>query len=318
MSTAAKHSVPTPRNLEALAEENPGILGVSYLSDVFAHEARVFWGFTWRDWSMSVIPGMMYTVAALRSLDALPSDDFPRVALTRSFIYFVLFIYSMDIANQINGYAEDRVDKPDRPIPSGLVSLKGAHIRWYITTGALLALGAAWGVLRWAALWVGITVYTNWCGGNAHWVTKNLLFMSVGSLSIVTAAWGLAAPIGPAEWRFMLLLSALFGLVASVQDIRDMEGDRAVGRRTLPLVLGARFRGAMAALICAAPPVAWTVRFYDSKNAFVPPCGALLTLAMLYMAYRVLRGRSAAYDHGTYMLLTYIYCGCVAVPMLFP
>ncbi|KAJ7064643.1 UbiA prenyltransferase family [Mycena amicta] len=267
---------------------------------------------------MSVIPGTMYTLAAIRSLEYTPSLGFVCVLLARSIIYFLVFIYAFDLANQINGLAEDRINKPDRPLPSGRVSLRGAYVRWYLTTLALLGMGAAWGVLRWAAMWIAITIYTSWCGGDKHWTTKNLLFMSVGSLSILTAAWEIAAPITPKVWYSMLQLSAIFGIVASVQDMRDAEGDKVAGRRTLPILLGANFRWVMASIIAVAPVVGWKLQFIYSTHRLVGYCGALLTLAMFYMAYRVMAGRTKAYHHGTYMVLTYIYCGCVAVPMMFP
>nr|GAT46417.1 predicted protein [Mycena chlorophos] len=323
-----------------------GILGVLFLYDAILHELVVFWGFTWRDFSMSVIPGSMYTLAALRSLSPTPS---PEVFLTslarsilyflifiyafdlanqingvflttlfRSILYFLIFIYAFDLANQINGVAEDRINKPDRPLSCGLVTLKGAYIRWYLTTGSLLGMAYAWGIPQWAAMWVVLTVYTSWFCGDKHWTTKNLLFMSIGSLSVLTAAWGLAAPITPHVWRSMLQLSAMFGVVASVQDMRDAAGDEVAGRRTLPILLGSSFRWVMASIIVLAPAVGWKLGFIYSTSKYVGVCGVALTMAMFYLAYRVVVGDDKNYHHGTYMVFTYIYCGCVAVPMLFP
>ncbi|KAJ7791699.1 UbiA prenyltransferase family-domain-containing protein [Mycena olivaceomarginata] len=287
-----------------LAAENivdNSILGFSYISDAVEHELRVFWEFTWRDWSASLIPGAMHTIAALRSLDSAPSDLVLR-SFMRSLIYFLLYIYNFDIANQINGVAEDRINKPDRPLSSGRVTLRGAYIRWYATTALHLVLGAAWGVLPWTALWVLITIYTSFYGGDKHWVPKNLGFMTIGSLCLVQASWALVAPITDDKWRWALLLSCAFGIVASVQDMRDVEGDKIVGRRTLPIVLGKNFRWVMAAIICATPAVCWRFEFFRYTHWLVGYCGVLLTLAMFYMAYRVIRGGSRKYDHKTYMV----------------
>ncbi|KAJ6598256.1 UbiA prenyltransferase family-domain-containing protein [Mycena vulgaris] len=293
------------------------ILGFAFISDAIDHERRVFWDFTWRDWSMSLIPGGMYTIAALRSMESAPPSAVAQ-SLIRSLVYFLLYIYAFDIANQINGVAEDRINKPDRPLSSGRVSLQGAYIRWYITTAAHLVVGAAWGVLPWTTLWVVVTIYTSFYGGDKHWTTKNLVFMSVGVFCLLQAAWGLVAPITARQWRWASLLSGVFGIVASVQDMRDVEGDKIAGRRTLPIVLGDNFRWSMAGVICAAPAVCWQLEFLQYSHWLVGYCGALLALSMFYMAYRVFWGGSKEYDHGTYMILTYIYCGCIAVPMLFP
>ncbi|KAJ7877458.1 hypothetical protein B0H13DRAFT_2347142 [Mycena leptocephala] len=164
------------------------------------------------------------------------SPDRPRIqSLMRSVIYFLLYIYSFDIANQINGVAEDRINKPDRPLSSGRVTLQGAYIRWYATTVVHLVLGAAWGVLPWTALWVLITIYTS-----------STAATSTGGVGARRADHG--ARVG-----WVLLLSGVFGIVASVQDMRDVEGDRVAGRRTLPIVLGSNFRWVMTLIICAAP-----------------------------------------------------------------
>ncbi|KAJ7678004.1 UbiA prenyltransferase family-domain-containing protein [Mycena polygramma] len=312
--------IKNPQNLQLAAknvDNESGTLGFQIIADAIDHELRVFWAFTWRDWSASLIPGAMYTTAALRSLDSAP-PALVVLTLARSLVYFLLYIYAFDIANQINGVAEDRLNKPDRPLPAQLVSLRGAYVRWYIATATHLAVGAAWGALPWTVLWALITVYTSFYGGDKHWTTKNLGFMALGSLCLLQAAWGLAAPITLREWRWALLLSGVFGLVASVQDMRDVEGDRVACRRTLPIVLGSSFRWVMAAVICAAPAVCWYFEFLRYSHWLVGYCGALLTLSMFYLAYRVVRGGEKMYDHKTYMILTYIYCGCVAVPMLFP
>ncbi|KAF7349930.1 UbiA prenyltransferase [Mycena venus] len=277
-------------------------LGFVYVSNAIKHEIRVFWYFTWRDLSASLIPGMACTIAALRSLDSPPSTEVIIRSLGRSIVYFLLYTYSFDIANQINGVDEDRINKPDRPLSSGRSSLPGAYIRWYATTALFLVLGAAWAVFPWTALFVVITIYTSFYDGDKHWTTKNLLFMSTGSLCILQAAWGLAAPITTRETRWALLLSGAFGIVASVQDMRDIEGDKVAGRRTLPIVLGSHFRSVMAAAICTVPAICWKLDLLRHSHWLVSYCGVLLTLAMFYMAYRVLRGHSPEYDHQTYMV----------------
>ncbi|KAJ7163971.1 UbiA prenyltransferase family-domain-containing protein [Mycena crocata] len=274
-----------------------------HIRNAIFHEFRVFWDFTWRDWSASLIPGMMYTTAALRSLTPAPS--FLKIAscLGCSFCYFVLYIYSFDIANQINGIAEDRVNKPDRPLSSGRVTLQGAYIRWYIATTAHLLVSAAWGVLPWAMLWVAITVYTSFCGGDKHWFTKNLVFMSVGSLCLLHASWALVTPLTAQEWRWALTLSGVFGIVANVQDMRDVAGDRVAGRRTLPILLGDRtFRIVMVFIIATAPFFCWRLEFLKIYQLNVGYCAVGLTISMFYMAFRVLRGRNKKYDHQTYMM----------------
>ncbi|KAJ7201896.1 UbiA prenyltransferase family-domain-containing protein [Mycena pura] len=294
------------------------ILGFRYLSDAIEHEIRAFWYFTWRDWSAAIIPGTMCTIAALRALDSTASAGLIARSLVRSVLYCLPFLYSFNIANQINGVAEDQINKPDRPLPSGRVSLRGAYIRWHAMTVAYLAAGAAWGVFPWTALWVCITICLNFGNGDKHWATKNVLFMTAGPLCLFQGAWGLVAPPSAPETRWIVLLSCAFGILASLQDLRDIDWDRVAGRRTLPIILGDNFRWVMAALTCAVPAICWKLEFLHYSHVLVGYCGAALTLSTFYMVYRILRGSSSKYDHKTYMILTYIFCGCVAVPMVFP
>ncbi|KAJ7109601.1 UbiA prenyltransferase family-domain-containing protein [Mycena crocata] len=283
---------------------------VAAFQNAIYHELVVFWDFTWRDWSASLIPGIMYTTAALRSLNPTPTTLQTAYGVARSFCYFFLYIYSCDLANQINGIAEDCINKPDRPLSSGRVSLHGAYIRWCITTAAYLLISAAWGVLPWSTLWVGITVYASFCGGDKHWFTKNLVLMSVGSLCLLHASWGLVAPLTPSEWRWAVTLSGVFGVVANIQDMRDVEGDLVAGRRTLPIVLGDRnFRRFMVTVIVGAPFLCWRQEFFRTSKLSVRYSAVTLAFSMFYLAFRVSRGQNKRYDHQTYMILTYIYFG---------
>ncbi|KAF7318741.1 UbiA prenyltransferase [Mycena chlorophos] len=314
---------PETPNIELQAEESGGILGVSFLYDALVSEVHLFWRFSWRDFTMTVIPGSTYTLAALRSLSPteLPAPSLLIPPLTRSVVYFIFFIYSFNLANQLNGLAEDRINKPDRPLASGLVSVKGAYIRWYLTTFALLTTGYAWGIPKWALTWVGITIYTSWCGGDKHWATKNLFFMSTGAVAILAPGWELGiGTIPPLVWRSMIQLGTILSVVAHLQDMRDVAGDTAAGRKTLPIALGSDFPWIMASIVALCPFVGWKLQVLHSEvgNEMVWYSGALLSLATFYVAYRVLVGKEKNYHHKTYMYLTYIYCGCVAVPVLFP
>lgn len=47
--------------------------------------------------------------------------------------------YSFDIVNQTASVDEDRIDKPYRPIPAGLVSMRGAYRRWALSWCLVLA-----------------------------------------------------------------------------------------------------------------------------------------------------------------------------------
>ncbi|KAF8198274.1 UbiA prenyltransferase family, partial [Mycena galopus ATCC 62051] len=261
------------------------------------HEFEVFWAFTWRDWSVTIIPGTMYAITAIRSLPVAVPPRSIALGLGRTLVYLILLLYTFTSSNQISGVAEDRINKPDRPIPSGRISLQGGYIRWYASTGAFLILGAAEGVMPWTVLWVLLTVAHNFTAFGKHWFTRNTVFMSLTTLCIMQPMWLHFTPSNPREWRWVLTLSVLSGILFQVQDFRDIVGDSATGRHTLPLALGERSsRRVMAVLFALTPLLSSVVEFTSGYWG----CG--FGLGMLYLAYRILQGTSKEYDHQTYMV----------------
>lgn|GEM_PF-3715434 len=47
-----------------------------------------------------------------------------------SLVHFSFYIYNFCLANQIVGVEEDGINKPDREVPSGRLSIQGAWLRW--------------------------------------------------------------------------------------------------------------------------------------------------------------------------------------------
>ncbi|KAJ7842721.1 UbiA prenyltransferase family-domain-containing protein [Mycena olivaceomarginata] len=269
-------------------------LSLSIVLASIIHEFEVFWAFTWRDWTTTIIPGMMYAITAVRSLPVALPPRFIALGLGRTLIYLILLIYTFTSSNQISSVAEDRINKPDRPIPSGRISLQGAYIRWYASTVAFLILGAAEGVMPWTVLWFLLTIAQNFTGFRKHWFTRNSVFISLGTLCIMQPMWIQFAPNNSPEWRWVLTLSVLRGILFQVQDFRDIVGDRAAGRNTLPLALGERSsRRVMAVLFAWTSVVDFTSGYWGGFE-----------LGMLYLAYRILQGASKEYNHQTYMVST--------------
>ncbi|KAJ7628885.1 UbiA prenyltransferase family-domain-containing protein [Roridomyces roridus] len=277
------------------------------------HEILIFWGFTWRDWSAAIISGMLRTVAALCSRHS-PSIELVLGALGRSLVYFILYLYVFNIANQITGLDEDRINKPDRPLPSGLLSLRGAYIRLFLVAAAYIYVSVAWGVLLWTFLWLFVAASVTFGGYDRYWFTKNVVFIGVGTFCLLQAGWTLAAPLTQREAHWGFVLSVALGIMSNLQDLRDVRGDRATQRRTMPVVLGdSRFRWVMAVITAATPYGCW---LFDFEPGFSIWADVALTAAMFYLAGRILWGTSKEYDHKSYMVLTYIFCGCIVAPVV--
>lgn len=277
-------------------------------------EIYLGWRFIGRDLSTMVIPPLFFTIAASKSMGTLGSM-LGLTAVINSFFYFILYGLTFCISNQMVGIEEDRHNKPERPLVSGLCSYNGATLRWLISMSLYTILGAQLGVLGWTLLWQAVLIHHNFMGGAKHWFSKNIA-MGLGTLAQLAAAWQIAQPtITPLAWNWIIFLAMIlaFALV-TVQDLRDMTGDELVGRRTFPLVFGARLTRLQSGFGFAVLPILihFALIVPAANEWYVGLCELVLVLTSLAIAYRVLFLRSPQADHRTYMWYTYLYCFALA------
>jgi 4-hydroxybenzoate polyprenyltransferase len=255
-----------------------------------------------------MVPALLFTASALRASPHISAGG-ALLALGRCALYFWLYINTFCLGNQLASVVGDRIDKPDRPLPSGAVSREGARRRWAVLTVAFLVVGWWFGVLPWTVLWVFAATMHNFGGWSRHWFTKNCIAMPLGVAAQLAPAWSFAGPLSPLAWRWLIVIPIVVGVTVSIQDFRDIEGDRAEHRSTLPMVLGeARARALMSLCFLSLPAVA--------HFALMPPSGSIrglvwegvLGLMCLLVAFRLLVRRSPRDDHNTYMLYCYWYC----------
>ncbi|MFE6691760.1 UbiA family prenyltransferase [Streptomyces sp. NPDC057743] len=271
-------------------------------------EARVTWLFVYRDLSASLIPACLFSLSASRYFASSPSHVL--TALGQAFAWLALYIYTFCLSNQISGYEEDRLLKPYRPLVRGLVTLRGTWVRW---AGAMLCftlLGWWLDVLFFTLLWQVLTVLHNFFGWGGWGFTKNLV-MVLGAVSELGMAWTLVGPLDATGWCWIAVISILFGaLVVHIQDLRDLDGDRQTGRRTLPMIFGeTATRRYFAVLLFIFPGLIHTL-LYAPLPFGVPVilCDLAVTASCWTVAYRVVRLSGRYSDHKTYMGYTYIYC----------
>ena len=165
--------------------------------------------------------------------------------------------------NQIYDVEIDRINKPTRPIVTGEVSPRGA----WIFTWILYALGLipTWWVVvypytRWGAkffaplsahetffiylaAFLSTFVYSVPAFGRtkAHPIGANLTIAIPRGCLLKVAGWTMVARATVAEPWFIGAIFMFFLLgAASTKDFSDIEGDRAGGCRTLPIVYGVR------------------------------------------------------------------------------
>ena len=155
----------------------------------------------------------------------------------------------------------DRVNKPARPIPSGTATVAGAMRLGHLCAAAGLAAGAfhAWlAGFPWFLVCVALGTFATWSYSAPPLRTKRSMLGALATIAIPrgflvpVAAWSVVATPSTLEPFALGLVPGLFVLgAAATKDFADVEGDRAHGCRTLPVVLG----GARAARIVA--PFLW-------------------------------------------------------------
>lgn len=270
-------------------------------------EFSISWAFIAGDLSSAVVPALLFSLAAWKT-EGAHWHELASV-IGRSLLYFWLYIYAFCLPNQITAIEEDRRNKPHRPLVTGALSVRGAWLRWLVVMVSFSAVGTWMGVLKYTLLWQALIVASNILGWARSWVFKNLS-MSLGIVAQLGAAWQLVTPLTPIAWRWILLPAVVIFPLISLQDLRDVEGDRATGRRTFPLVFGEKATRILLCIAFALLPLAvhWALMRPAGARWSVWACEGALAVVALVIAARVLLFRSRSADHGTYMLLTYWYC----------
>lgn len=142
-----------------------------------------------------------------------------------------------NVYNDLRDVAIDRVNRPERALPSGRVTLGAARLLWIALTGAgvlvaALVSGAHGGV---AAGVAGLLVlYSARLKGQP--LVGNVLVAVLIGVALLFGAGAVGAWSEGAVGALFALLTTLAREL--VKDVEDLPGDAALGARTLPVVVG--------------------------------------------------------------------------------
>jgi 4-hydroxybenzoate polyprenyltransferase len=206
--------------------------------------------------------------------------------------------------NQVYDLPIDRINKPERPIPSGRMSIKEA---WVVS---IIFFALAW-ILAWF-----ITPY----GTNEHscfWlvVIASVLTYMYSAPPFRTKRLGILANITVAIPRGLLLkvagwstvktifgwepwfIGSIFGLfllgATSTKDFSDMKGDAADGCRTLPIVYGPKKAAWMISPFFVLPflliPIGVYKHILTGNPTLLYILGSLLSVYGMYTVYTMVR-----------------------------
>jgi 4-hydroxybenzoate polyprenyltransferase len=227
-------------------------------------------------------------------------------AVLWTYFYLLPFVAAGQLGK--SGYEEDLLTgKHDRPIPSGVVTHQGAVIRVVIYGILYLLISIALGVLHWAILWMLCAVIHKLF---SHlWWVKNVI-MGVGTMAMLAANLEIAG-VPPTHdlWTNAAIFSVFVIIQVSLQDFRDIEGDKQVGRTTFPITFGISFSkvfhiGTFIAGAFLFPIAAFVLE----PNMLVDPLvfgWTLVGVFSLAIGLRLIRAESRQQYHRTYMWYTY-------------
>jgi geranylgeranylglycerol-phosphate geranylgeranyltransferase len=195
-------------------------------------------------------------------------------------------VFATGAGNAVNDYFDrdiDRINRPDRPIPRGAVTARGA-----LAFSALLFLGAVVTAVTLPVVALAIAV-----ANLLALVAYTKLFKGLPAVGNVVVAYltgstflfGGAAVGRPLGAVVLFALSALATLSRElIKDVEDVAGDREEGLRTLPIVVGERPTLVLATAVLGLAVAASAVPFLTGTFglvylAIVVPADALMLAA---------------------------------------
>jgi geranylgeranylglycerol-phosphate geranylgeranyltransferase len=223
--------------------------------------------------------GLLYSVATIAGLFCIPGildvmDSETEIQLLIQRIIPAPFItlmiaVGMYILNDLVDADFDKTNLKNRPIPSGLVSKKQAWTFIMLTNGA--ALGILISTLAidsiifvMPMILIGILYSTpKKIALMNRFVIKNIaiaLFYMLCTMLGITWSYGIELAINnPIVAIHTITMSGIMIFVGStVNDLGDIKGDKAAGRRTIPIVLGGENTVKMLIiLLVSMPAISW-------------------------------------------------------------
>ncbi|KAJ5669802.1 hypothetical protein N7462_010872 [Penicillium macrosclerotiorum] len=208
----------------------------------------LIWQFTESNFPTFVLPNSSFGLLAASAAPLL-TDRPCRLSLGLFLVrglQVVLFnwanVFIFDLANQRlpESICEDRLNKPWRPLLTRRISPDGTRRLMLVAIPMALALSAALRVGTESALILVLTwLYNDLHGGDE--IIRDVI-ISFGYGLYLTGSLRIA--IGPGYhitgqgYRWITMVSGVVLTTMQVQDLKDQTGDRARGRKTLPIVLG--------------------------------------------------------------------------------
>ncbi|MGC0334412.1 4-hydroxybenzoate polyprenyltransferase [Streptomyces sp. SAI-170] len=281
-------------------------------------EASVSWRMLADNVLVNVVPPLVFAFGACLRNEVSARHTLGNLGAVGVLAF--LYGYVFDASNQARGAEEDRLNKPYRPVPAGLITPAGAAHRFWLVMPLYTLLGWQCGVLEWVLLWQADVLVLNFlCTPRAYLWCKTPC-MVVGTAAQLAAAWQCVAPLDGTAITWIAVIALAYPLALIYKDVRDMAGDQAAGRRTPALVCGAWAVRIWFSGIQAVMPVLLHVALFAPSGAApwrLGLCSMGMAVACWIPAVRALLVRHPAGDRTTYQLFILSYAAALlAGPIL--
>jgi len=217
-------------------------------------------------------------------------------------------------ANAINDAFDvkvDRVNRPDRPIPSGRITERAATVTWL--AGALIGIAASLmisveNVMIAAASILLVYAYSaalKQVGFIGNFVVSAIVAVAIVYGAVATGTIGVS-------WAGALLAFALTLSREITKDLEDLEGDSHVGARTLPVVFGSGKTRAIAiglvTVTILAAPLPYLFLAFDRLYLMGILVTDLFLLGAIWYLWSA-AGHKAAYSRASLLLKSAMVAG---------
>ena len=215
---------------------------------------------------------------------------------------FLAVFFETAAGNVINDYFDyqiDLINKPERPIPSGRISLTAGRNYSYV----LFLLGTICGFLisyltqNWIpfiiVLIADVVLYLYAYKLKSTPLIGNLAVGFMTGFGFVFAGFSLNNP----EIVLTSIYLGFFAFVMTtarelVKDIEDMEGDKAEGAKTLPILYGEKITATLAFILiiidCALCPLLYFINIFGFYYLIVI---AIAVLLFIYSAFLIIKNQ---------------------------
>jgi 4-hydroxybenzoate polyprenyltransferase len=294
--------------------------GLGSVAGRLRHEVRLTWRMIADNLMVALFPTVLGAVAA--GVRYQRPAEARLVGVGEAVILGLLAVYMNDASNQAGSGPEDALNKPYRPIPAGLATPAGLARRYWSALVIFTLIGWVLGAWLWVLLWDATVFLTyRWASPRSYLYWK-VAFNLSGALVLTASGWQLLAPLDGTAWRWIGCVGVYFVLTMIYEDVRDMEGDRIVGRRTPALVIGPTFvRCWFATSMVLLPFVFYVVLARPSGAADWKGLTSAAVIGALSWtcAARALLRRERGADRLTYQLFLVVWALTLATaPLLMP